>query len=133
MIEEALTTYILAQAGITALISRRFGFDEMPLGTELPYLTAGCISNVLTHTHQGQNAGESPIYQITAYAATRKTARSLAEAVKAALCDFSGTMGGLEVAYITLLNDLPDTLSNSDGTVKIHAVALEFQIDYYKE
>jgi hypothetical protein len=42
-------------------------------------------------------------------------------------------MGGLEVAYITLLNDLPDTLSNSDGTVKIHAVALEFQIDYYKE
>lgn len=136
-IEDALTAYIKAFSGITAIITAagetRFYFDEIPLGKTLPAIVCRCISDVKTHTHQGQSSAESPNYQFTAYASTRSAARALAEQIKTALSDYSGAMSGLTIQYITLLNELPDTLTSADGSVKVCAVVLEFQIIYNRE
>ena len=131
-IEDALTAFILAQTGLTALIGRRYFYDVLPMGTALPAVVCKCVSDVKIHTHQGQASSEEPSYDLTAYASTRSGARAVAEQIKAALCDYVGTMSGLAIEYCTLLNELPDTLTNADGTIKIHTVTLEFEIDYKK-
>jgi hypothetical protein len=136
-IEEALTAYIKASSVITAIIGSgndtRFWFDEPPASKPMPYIIAQNISNVLDHTHNGQAKSERPKYQLTAFASTRAGARALAESIKAVFCDFKGVMSGLVIQYITLINELPDTLTSADGTIKLHAVALEFEIVYNKE
>jgi hypothetical protein len=132
-IEEALTTYLLAQPALTALISGRFYFDIRDEGDPLPAVVCRLVSNVPSHTHQGQSTLESPSYQFTAYGPTRAQARSVAVQLKAALCDYSGTMSGLNVAYVELQNELANTEMGPDGTTKIHTIDLEFQINYEKE
>lgn len=131
-LEEALTARLLAHPGLTALIGNRFDWDEMPPGNT-PYVVVQCISDVKLHTHDGQAKTEQPSYQFTAYAATRAGARAVAEQIKAALSDYTGTMSGLTIQYITLINELPDTQLIADGTVKVHTVALEFEIIYNRE
>ena len=130
MLEVALTSFILAQTEITAHISDRFGFDSLPLGTDYPYLIAQCVSDIKEHTHDGQDGTESPIYQLTVFAANRLTAQTIAELIKTAFCDFQGTMSGLDIQYITLLNELPNTLTTADGTSSAYIVALEYKIVY---
>jgi hypothetical protein len=129
-IEEALTAFIPTRAALAALVGSRFGFDEVPAKTALPYMIIQCISDIPTHTHDGQSDMYKPYYQFTAYGRTRLEAKAVAKQIKAAFCDFVGTMSGIEVKYITLENSLPGTLESADGTVKIPYVALEFQIVY---
>jgi len=132
-IEEALTTYLLAQSDLTALIGRRFFYDELPQGTTLPAVVCQCVDDIKSHTHDGQSKLESPNYQYTAYASTRSGARAIANKIKAALCDYVGVMSGIKVQYITLLNELPNTEATSDGSITVHTVDLEFEINFIKE
>lgn len=142
-IEDALTAYVLAHPIIAPAIKMpkvkeidpdeyRFDFDTQT-HKGFPAIVAHCISNVPTHTHNGQSKTESPKYQLTAYATTRVGARALAEQIKVAFCDYRGVMSGLTVQYITLINELPDTLTSADGTIKVHTVVLEFEIIYNRE
>jgi len=132
-IEEAFTAYLLAYPGLTALIGRRFMFDYLPQDTVLPAVVWQCVSDVKEHTHQGQIANESPTYQFTVYAATRAAARAVAEQIKLALCDYVGDMGGASVEWVKQINELPTTETNTDGTIKVHAIDLEFEFNYIKE
>lgn len=132
-LETALTAYLLAQTGLTALIGRRFRFDELPQGEKLPAVVCQCISNIPIHTHQGQSKTGKPNYQFTIYASSRAGAWAVADQIRAALCDYRGDMKGLRVQRITLLNDIPSTETTSDGTIKVHTVDLEFQIIYNRE
>jgi hypothetical protein len=131
--EEAFTVYLLAQTALTALISTRFFPDVLPQGTALPAVTYQCISDVKYHTLTGQLEMESPNYQFTVFAATRTSARAVANQIKTILSDFAGTMGDVTIQYIMLQNELPNTETASDGTIKTHTVDLEYTIYYNKE
>ncbi len=132
-IEEAFSAYLLAYAGLTALIGARLYPEELPQDEDLPAVTFQCISDVKLHSLTEQLGLEQPNYQFTAYANTRLSARSVAEQIKAALCDYSGTMSGVTVQYIELQTELSSLVSTSDGTVSMHTVDLDFQISYNKE
>ena len=132
-IEEALTTYLLSQSGLTALIDRRFFYDERPENSTLPALLCINISDVKEHTLTAQQKLESPMIQLTSYGTTRASARAVANQVKAALADYVGTMSGIEVQYIKLVNELPSTEQNEDGTVKVRTVDQEYEINFVKE
>ena len=131
-IEEALTTYLLAQTGLTALIDRRFSFGDAPQNQALPYVVCITISDVKDHTLRAQSELEGPVYQLTVYAATRRAARAVARQIKAALQDFTGEMSGVKVQYIQLLNELTSTEEIAD-TRRAHICDLEFEINYLKE
>ena len=135
-IEEAFTSYLLAQTGLTALIGRRLYPDETPQEVDLRTQSAVVYQqpspDEKIHTHQGQTKSETPYYQFTAYAPTRAGARAVAEQIKAALNDYRGVMGGLTVEYITLINELADTLTTADGIVKVSAITLEYEIAYIR-
>jgi hypothetical protein len=132
-IEEALTTYLLSQSGLTALIDRRFFYDERPENSILPALLCINISDVKDHTLTAQQKLESPMLQLTSYGATRASAKAVANQVKTALADYVGTMSGIEVQYIKLVNELPSTEQNEDGTVKVRTVDQEYEINFVKE
>jgi len=132
-IEEALTTYLLAQTGLTALIDRRFFYEEMPQGATFPAVVCIKVSDIKDHYLTTQSTLESPMLQFTAYASTKAGARAVSNQLKAALCDYTGTLSGVVVQYIRLENELSGLEKSSDGTVKVYTEDLEFEINYIKE
>ena len=132
-IEEAFVAYLLARPGLSALIDCRLYPDETPQKVDIktqPTIVYLAISDSKLHTHDGQSLNEDPIYQFTTYAGTRAAAIATANELKLALCDYKGTLNGVKVQYITLINELPSMEKTPDGTLKIYTVSLEFQINF---
>lgn len=131
-IDAALTTYLLAYPGLSALIGSSVYPDCALQGTAQPYVIYQFISDVKEHFYTVQDTLEHPNIQFTVYAASRSSARAIGNQIKAALCDYAGTLSGVVVQNIQLINELPYTDHNSDGTVKAHTVDLEFLINYIR-
>ena len=131
-IEEALVAHLLAQTGLTALISRRFFYEELPQDTILPAVTCIKISDIKDHTLTGQSELERPTYQFTAWASTKAGARAVAEQIKLTLSDYQGTMGGITVQKIELQTEMSSLEKSPDGTTKVYFEDLEYQINYIK-
>lgn len=129
-IDEALTAYILAQPGITALIDRRLYPDDLPEGTRYPAVTCRDISDVKNHAIDGQIKNENPVRQFTVYADTKPEAMAAGAQIEAALNDYTGVMGEIPVQKITLLNALSSTYVSTDGLVKKNTRYLEYQIHF---
>jgi len=129
-IDEALRTYLLTQAGLTALISQRIFPNELPQGITLPAVTYIQISDIKEHTLTGQLELEHPMIQYTVYAALPSTARPVANQIKSAMKDYSGTLSGLVIQKMELQNELSGLESSSDGTIKTYTVDLEYEINY---
>ena len=130
---EALTTYLLAQTGLTALIDRRFFYDELPQGTIYPAVVCLNISDVKDHTHDGQVTLERPVFQFTSYADTKLGAIAVGNQIKTALRDYTGSMSGIEVQYIKLLNELSSKYTGTDGTASVYTQDQEYEINFIKE
>ena len=94
LIEQALMTYILAQTGITDLVSTRIYFVEGPQETAKPYLVINKIDGPREHSHDGSSSLAHPRFQLTAFAETYSGAKNIISAVQTALQGYSGTMGG---------------------------------------
>ena len=131
-IEEALVAHLLAQTGLTALISRRFFYEELPQDTILPSVTCIKISDIKDHTLTGQSELERPTYQLTTWASTKAGARAVAEQIKSILSDYQGTMGGITVQKIELQTEMSSLEKSPDGTTKVYFEDLEYQINYIK-
>jgi len=132
-IREALMTYLLAQSALTTLVGRRIRYDERDQEDALPAVGIIDVSNVFIHTHEGQIEVETPIMQITAYAATRNGATAISELVKTALQDYQGSMSGLVVQKIELQSENTGLITTPDGVVRVYATDLELEITYEKE
>lgn len=127
-IYEAFTAYLKAHPGLTALIGQRIFPDEIPQGTALPCVSYMEISDVPDHLYSGQDTLEHPIYQFTAYAATKNQARAVARQIQNALSDYSGLMSGIEVQKIELQNRVAALVKSTDGTSKTYTENLEYEI-----
>ena len=134
-IDEALKIYLLAQPGLTALIGRRLYPMRPPQTVDLRTNTAvsmQTISDYKNHILTGQIAEESPKKQWTVFAPTQLEAFDIAKQIKLALIDFEGSMSGIIIQYIKLINEIPSIETSPDGTVSVHTVDLEFGITYTK-
>lgn len=129
-IEEVITEYLLSQPAVTTLISKRFFFEELPQGTELPAVICIKVSDIKGHTLTGMSELERPVFQLTALAKTKAEARRVATALKTALSDYQGDMSGLYIQKIELQNELSSLDTSSDGLVRVYTEDLEFEINY---
>lgn len=129
-IEEALTTYLLAQSGLTALIGARFFPDLLEDDSDLPAVVYLDVSNVPEHTLGGQLDLESPVIQFTAYATTKAGAKAVAAQLKTALSDYHGTLSGVPVQYIKLLNELSTVDTTGDGMIRVYTTDLEYEVNF---
>ena len=131
-IEEALTTYLKAYVGLTALISTRLYPDELPQGATLPAVIYIKISDVKNHTLTEQDDLERPYIQFTAFALTKAAARGVANQLKAALVDYMGTLSGVEIQKIELQNEMSNLEKSGDGLIRVYTEDLEFQVNFNK-
>lgn len=132
-IEQAFTTYLLNYSGLKSLISDKFYAEEIPQNTVLPAVSYIKISDVKEHLITAQSDLERPIFQFTAFANTKSSARAVINQIKAALCDFSGILSGITIQHIKLENEMSNLETSPDGAIKIYTEYLEFQINYIKE
>jgi hypothetical protein len=131
-LEEAFTAYLKAQSNLIALISTRLYPEELPQNTTLPAVSYIKISDIKDHMLSGQSTLESPMFQFTAFALTKATARSVGNQIKTALQDYVGTMGGIVIQHIRLENELSNLETSPDGTIKTYTESLEFQINFIR-
>lgn len=132
-IEEALVARLLAWPGLTALIGQRLYPEEIPQNDSLPAVFYLDISDNKVHTLTGIHRVEQPIKQFTVYAATKASAKAVANQIKLALSDYQGTLSGVQVQWIKLINELANQYKSSDGVIRTFTHDLEFQIYYEKE
>jgi hypothetical protein len=134
-IDAALTTYLLTRSGLTALIGQRIYPEETPQTVDLKTQAAVVylfVDDIKDHTHDGISNLESPNIQFTAYAPTRAGARAVSLQLKSSLSDFVGTLSGLQIQWIKLVNELPGKETSADGTIKVHTVDLEFEVNFIR-
>ena len=129
-IEEALVAHLLAQPGLTALIGNRLYPDLLEDDTSLPAVVYLSVSDTKDHTLAGQLDLESPVIQFTAYATTKAGAKAVAAQLKTALSDYHGTLSGVPVQYIKLLNELSSSSTTADGMVRVFTTDLEFEVNF---
>ena len=132
-IEESLVTYLLTQTALTALVDRRIYYDYAQQKDKYPYIVGLNISDVKEQTLSGILTMESPIIQFTAYAETRASAQLVANQIKAALTDYQGTLSGVVVQYIKLINEFKTTDQTGEGVIEINTIDQEYEINFDKE
>ncbi len=94
-IEQALMTWLLAQAGITGLVGGdRIYFVTAPQEVAKPYLVVNKISGVREHSHGGSSHLAHPRFQFSAFGTTYSSVKEIIAAVQAVLQGYTGTMGG---------------------------------------
>lgn len=128
-IDEALRAHLLTKTALTALIGQRIVPDIID-GVALPCVAYIKVSDPKEHTYGGISKLEGPVFQFGAYAETKSGAKAIAKQIKAALSDYSGTLSGLVVQYIKLLNEMSSAEQSGENTKKLYVEDLEFEINY---
>lgn len=99
-----LRTYLIGITAVSDLIGTRCYPDGPPQGATLPCLAYTVVDTVNEEDLEGSAGLAHSRVQIDAYAATRKAANALANAVQfAPLQGFRGNMGTLRVAGVSLV------------------------------
>jgi hypothetical protein len=135
-IYEALVARLKADTAVVALVGSRIYPDEVPQGKLHPAVFYMTVSDIKSHYLTEQSSLESPNIQFTTYADTKDGAAAVAEAIKASLSDFQGTLSGITIQCIRLINELPSSYkqtTGSAGTTTFYTHDLEFEAWYTKE
>lgn len=102
MIEPALYSIVVGDAGVSSLIATRMYPMVMPQNATLPAVSYFEVVAPRDHHGRGASGFVSAIYQIDCWASTHVAARSLAEAVRLALDGYRGRAAGVEVGAVLL-------------------------------
>ena len=123
--EEALRTLLRGHAPIAALVGSRVDWGVRPQGSALPAI---CLTTVndgpVSHSLDGPGISRARV-QIDCFGASYGSAKTVARAVRRLLDGYSG--GPFLGAFLTGARDLPD----DDGVTTIHAVSLDFFVNYH--
>lgn len=99
-------TYLLADAGVAALVGTRFEPDVLPQGYSVDQggaMTYTTISTLHDHGLNGLSGIARSRIEITTYAKTRLGANEIAEAVRSAdLVGYVGTLGDVTIESVML-------------------------------
>ena len=115
VIEDALTTYLLTQSGLTALISNRIHFLKLPQTPTLPAIVIQKIDAPRLHGFSA-DYGVMTRIQTTSWALTYTGASAVQEQIRAATQNYMNqTMGGgVEVKNIEF-DEGPDNYEDDTG------------------
>jgi len=107
-IEQAIKKELLADSGIKSLIGERLYYVKAPQDVAKPYVVFLKASGPREYSHDGASKLARPRFQFSCFAMTYYEAKQIAEAIRAAIEAFSGTMGGtggVEVGSCFCINE----------------------------
>ncbi|MFA5305990.1 MAG: DUF3168 domain-containing protein [Candidatus Babeliales bacterium] len=117
VIEEALLAYLLAQSGLTALVSNRIHFLKLPQTPTLPAVTLQKIDSTKIPGFSA-DIGAMTRIQTTSWALTYTGVSAVQEQIRAATQNYMnqtmGSTGGVPVKNIEL-DEGPDSYEDDTG------------------
>lgn len=129
IIEQALTTYLLAQSGITDLVGQRIHFVKAPQDVANPYIVFLKVSAPREHSHDGASGMAVTRFQFSCFANTYSGAKDVAAAVQTALQAYQGTMGGAGGVYVDSI--FYDNESDRyEEASKLYHIMVDYQITH---
>jgi hypothetical protein len=130
-LQAALKAYIATLTGLTPLVGAKIFYKKIPQKTTLNYIEYHFISAGISSDLNGKTKYEYPAIQFTVYATSDMVADAIGDVIRAGFTDHHGNMGGLDVMWVELLNDLPGTAIIDTGT-EVDTLYLEYRIHYNK-
>lgn len=110
-------TYVLAQAGVKALVADRGFPGHLPEALQkYPAYAYRVISDVPENDLQGESGLSQARVQFDCYADTRSGANALAEAIRAVIAGKRGARGNEQVRTCHLENTFQDDEQPDDGS-----------------
>lgn len=88
--EEALTAWLLAGTGLTALVGTRITWDDRPQGEALPAITLSFISPGVEYHHGGASTLAGPRVQCDCWGAKSLQAAEVSRALRSRMEALSG-------------------------------------------
>lgn len=105
-LEKSLRDYLLADVAVGAIVSGRMYPLVIPQGGAMPCLVYSKDGRQVQQLYCGEDGLRRTMIQIDCYAVVYDDAVGLANAVSAALRDFSGSMGVTRVPRVFLENEI---------------------------
>ena len=129
-IKEAIYSILSGDAPLVALVGGRITPGGDP-ARGVAAVTYHMISSVRTHTMDGPDTLVTPTLQVNSYGASDLDAENVAEAVRAVLDGFSGTVGTVAISYIAM-NDQGDIddFEPTDKQVSRHGMRQDYLVTY---
>lgn len=113
LLEQALFTQLSGFAGLTSLVASRIYPTTLPDKPKLPAVTYIRITGPRVHTMGSDPGLQYPLFQVSAWSRSYPVALAVAEQVRKALQDFSGTVATIVIQDIIFEGDSqlyePDT------------------------
>lgn len=129
MIESALRALVLADSAVSALIGTRLYPQKLPQDPTYPAATYQRIDGPRLYDHGGATGLAEGRFQFDVWATTYSSAKAVAAAVRAALSGYSGTTGGVEIAFIRCLSE-SDRYEPQEGDTGDRGVSMDFWAQY---
>lgn len=137
LIEEALTTLVVGNGAVAALISDRFEPHPLTQNSLYPAITYMEAFGVHVHSHRndadtnGITGLAMPLFQLDCWDVTYKGVKELAEKLRLAIDTFRGTVDGVVINGI-LLENVRDIYEEavSDDKQRIHRILTEYRVMY---
>ena len=130
-IEQALSKELLAVDGVTDLIAQRLYYVKAPQNVTKPYVVFFKASGPREYSHDGASNLARPRFQFSCFATIYYVAKQIAEAIRAVIEAFSGTMGGaggVEVGSCFCINES----DMYEDDTRLYHVAIDYLI-WHKE
>jgi len=127
-IGEALYSYLSSYAGLTALVGNRIYPLILPQGVTLPAVTYTQISGPRVHCMGSDPGLTHPRFQVSVWAESYSDMATVAAQVRAALQDYSGTMGGDDGVVVQRIFLEDETDRNFEPNTKTFRRDLDFII-----
>ena len=114
MIEEALVALLETDAAVAALVDDRIYPIVAPAGVDLPAIVYQRISGPRAETMAGPSGLAWPRFQFGCIGGSFSEAVSVADAVRQALDGYRGTVSGVVIRGILLLNEFSQYEADED-------------------
>lgn len=126
--QEALIAKLLENLSLTALVSNRIFWNELPQGSSYPAILLTRISGVSDYKMSGATGLVASRIQIDCYDDVYASAVAVARVVKKALSGVSFEHLGIKFQGIFSINERNSFDKPPQGSDKMHRVSMDFNI-----
>lgn len=129
-IRNAIYTRLTSVAGITSLIDKKVYPTNLPQNITLPAVTFQLLAEDEIETLQTPATMRTAAVQFDCYAATQAAADAVAEAIRTALKNYSGTAASTDIEACRKINKMEMEEKDKDGKIVCYRTMLEYRISY---
>lgn len=125
--EEALSAYLLADAGLTALVDNRVNWNARPQAQASPSVVLNRVGGTPAYSMTGASGLVQSRIQIDAWGKTFSSVIGVSRALKEALSGISATVGGIRFQG-SFIDSERQSFEQGSGGEWFHRVSIDIQL-----